>query len=208
MNFNIQQEIMESINCDDFTIRSSLPQIVKAIEAMIKCYKNGGRVICFGNGPSAGDSQHIVGELINKLYLEHPMLDSLSLTVNTSVLTAIGNDSDFSYVFSRQIESLATKKDVIIAISTSGNSMNVINGVKKAKELGSTIISLTGIQGGELANISDINLKVNSSNEDRIHETNILLGHILCEKVENELFGTQNYKTMDEQVLETASECI
>ena len=189
----IKKRIEESIETKQKLIESQLPEIKKATEIIIESYRNGGKLICFGNGGSASDAQHIVGELINKLYIDRPMLDSVALNTNTSVITAIGNDSSFDQIFSRQIESLARMHDVVIGISTSGNSGNIINALLKAKDLNVKTIALTGSTGGKLKHLPiDLMIKVPSDDVARIQESHITIGHIICEIVEKELFVKKN----------------
>ena len=185
----IQDEIKESIAVKQRVLHELTSQIKKFAEIIINAYKKGGRVIIFGNGGSAADAQHIVGELVNKLYFDRPMLDALALTVNTSVLTAIANDSSYDNVFSRQIESLVNKDDVVVGISTSGNSRNVINGLLKAKEKGVKTVGMTGSTGGRMKEIVELLINIPSDITPRIQEAHIMIGHIVCGIVEKELFG-------------------
>lgn len=188
----ITEHIIMIKNMNDDRFISVLQDIS---ERMVKCYKGGGKVVIFGNGGSAADAQHIVGELVNKLNINRPMLNAIALTVNTSVLTAIANDSSYDNVFSRQIEFLVEKKDVVIGISTSGNAENVLNGLREAKKRGATVIYFTGNDGGKIREVGekeeliDIILNVPSNKTPRIQEAHILAGHIICELVEYELYG-------------------
>ncbi len=162
---------------------------------LVECYKNDGKLVIFGNGGSAADAQHIAGELVNYFKFDRPMLNALALNVNTSILTAIANDSSYDNVFARQVESLVDSRDVVIGISTSGKAVNVLNALKKAKERGATVVYLTGKTGGMISQVCekdgtvDISIKVPSAVTERIQEAHILLGHIICELVEKELFG-------------------
>jgi D-sedoheptulose 7-phosphate isomerase len=188
MEERIKEALNESIRVKQGVLNLT-PQIKQATEKIIESYKNKGKMIVFGNGGSAADAQHIVAELVNKLYFDRPMLNAISLTVNTSVLTAIGNDSSYDDTFSRQIESLAEKNDVLLGISTSGNSPNVVNALLKAKEKGVFTIGLTGETGGKMKDNVDLLLNVPSSDVARIQESHIAIGHIICELVEKEMFG-------------------
>jgi len=185
----IQDEIKESIAVKQRVLKELTLKIKKFAEMSVNAYKNNGRLIIFGNGGSAADAQHIVGELVNKLYFDRPMLDALALTVNTSVMTAIANDSSYDNVFSRQIESLVNKKDIVVGISTSGNSVNIINGLLKAKEKGVKTVGMTGETGGKMKEIVDLLINVPSDITPRIQEAHIMIGHIICGIVEKELFG-------------------
>ncbi len=169
--------------------------IEKISQNIIGSYRNGGKLIVFGNGGSAADAQHIVAELVNYFRFDRPMLNAIALTVNTSVLTAIGNDSSYDNVFSRQIESLAANGDVVIGISTSGKAESILRALKKAKERDATVVYFTGATGGRISEalekdgIIDISLKVPSTDTPRIQEAHIMAGHIICEIVERELYG-------------------
>lgn len=151
------------------------------------CVNEGGKVIFFGNGGSAADAQHISAELVGKYQEKRKGLPSMAFTTNTSILTAIGNDFGYEFVFERQVESIVDPDDVVVGISTSGNSTNVINGIVLAKKMGSKTIGLTGENGGKLSQIADITLKVPSQNTQRIQECHIMVGHIICDIVERNL---------------------
>lgn len=152
--------------------------------------KNGGKVLFCGNGGSAADSQHIAAELVVRLRggVERAAIPAMALTVDTSILTAGGNDYGFNEVFARQVEAFGNKDDVLVAISTSGNSTNVINAVKKAKEKEMKVVGLLGYRGGKLFSICDNSVIVPSENTARIQESHILTGHIWCEIIEETLF--------------------
>lgn len=149
--------------------------------------KSGGKILLCGNGGSAADAQHVAAELIGRFKLERRAWPAIALTTNSSIVTAIGNDYGFEYVFSRQVEALAKKGDVVVGISTSGNSKNVLNAVNEAKKIGCAAIGVTGKNGGELARIADICFRANSDDTARIQEAHILMWHIICELVEQEL---------------------
>jgi len=153
---------------------------------IISCLKNNGKVILFGNGGSAADAQHMAAELIGRFKIERESIPAIALTTDTSVITSIGNDYDFDFneIFSRQCESLVNKNDVIIAISSSGNSNNVINGILKAKEKGSFVIGLTGNSGGKLKSTVDLLLDVPSNDTARIQEGHRIIIHSLCQLIE------------------------
>jgi D-sedoheptulose 7-phosphate isomerase len=164
---------------------------VGEIESMIKlintAYKTGGKVVLFGNGGSAADAQHIACELIGRFALKRQPFPAIALTTNTSTLTAIANDYGYEAVFTRQVEALVKEKDVVIGISTSGNSPNVVEAMKAAKGKGAKTIALTGGDGGKLAKVADLVLVVPSNITPRIQEAHITIGHIVCELVEKEL---------------------
>ena len=162
--------------------------IDKIAKAIIKCYRADGKVVIFGNGGSAADAQHIVTELVSRFEKERKSLNAVALTTNTSAITAIANDYSFGKIFSRQVESTVEKKDVVIAISTSGNSKNVVEGAKQSKKQGAIIVGFLGCDGGKLKKLCDIPLIVPSKNTARIQEMHITVGHIICKLVEDELF--------------------
>ena len=162
--------------------------ISKVAEEIVDAYRKGRKVILFGNGGSAADAQHITAELVGKYYLERAPLPAIALTVNTSSLTAIGNDYSFAQVFAKQLEALGEGGDVAIGISTSGNSENVFQALKVAKEKGLVTVGFTGRDGGKLKDIVDYCLHIPSDDTPRIQEGHITAGHIICEIVERELF--------------------
>lgn len=166
--------------------------VCKVANELITAYKAGNQAIFFGNGGSAADAQHLAAELIGKFYLDRPALPAAPLNVNSSVLTAIGNDYSFDQVFARQIEALGKPGDVAIGLSTSGNSINVIAAIRAARNKGMVTVALTGESGGQLANEVDYCIHVPSRDTPRIQEGHILIGHILCELVEQALFGTDH----------------
>ncbi len=156
---------------------------------MVDCVRSGGKVILFGNGGSASDAQHLAGELVGRFRMERNAFPALSLTTNTSIITAVANDYGYDMVFARQVEALGRKTDLIVGISTSGNSPNVVEGIRKAKQIGAKTIGLTGKDGGKIAEIADIVLAVPSSDTPRIQEAHITIGHIICDIVEKILTG-------------------
>ncbi len=170
-------------------ISISQEEKIKEISRLIiDCYKNGGKVILFGNGGSAADAQHIAGEFVGKYKLRRKSLPAIALTTNSSVMSAVGNDYGFDRIFERQVEGMVNNKDIVIGISTSGNSENVIKGILKAKEKGVKTIGFTGRKGGRLKEIVDVLLNVPSNETPRIQEAHITVGHIICGTVENEIF--------------------
>lgn len=170
----------------------NVDKIETITKKVIESYRMGGKLVLFGNGGSASDAQHISAELVSKLKFERPMLNSMALNVNTSILTAIGNDYSYDDVFSKQIENLVDHKDVVIGLTTSGNSKNVIKGLVMAKNRGALTIAFTGSGGGKVKEIVDILMNVPSDNTQRIQEMHITIGHIMCEIVEHELFAKKN----------------
>jgi D-sedoheptulose 7-phosphate isomerase len=184
----ISQRIEASIQVHQLLLRQTEICAVVA-ECIIQAYRREHKVLLFGNGGSAADAQHIAAELVGRYYLERPALPALALTANTSSLTAIGNDYDYNQVFARQIEAFGQAGDVAIGISTSGNSHNVIEALRAAKRKGILAVGMTGESGGQLKAEADYCICIPSRNTPRIQEGHILVGHVLCELVEQALFG-------------------
>ena len=154
---------------------------------IIESYKNEGKVLTAGNGGSAGDAQHIAAEFVSKFFLERPALSAISLTTNTSILTSIGNDYDHEIVFARQLQAHGNKGDIFIAISTSGNSKNVVRAAKTAQKLGLKVIGLIGKKPSQLDSFCDIAIKVPSDVTPIIQESHIMIAHIICALVEKQI---------------------
>jgi len=154
-------------------------------QSCIQALNQGNKIILFGNGGSASDAQHIAAELVGRYKKNRISLPAIAITTDSSALTAISNDFGYDYVFSRQIESLASSKDIVIGISTSGKSKSVLNGIKKANEKSCITIGLSGNDGGELKEVCQKNLIVPSQNTARIQEMHILIGHIICEIIDD-----------------------
>lgn len=186
----VRQIALESLEAKKSFFDSQADSVVRAAELVVASVKAGGKVLIFGNGGSASDAQHIAAELVNRLNYDRAPIAALALTTDTSILTSIGNDSSFEEVFERQVRALGRAGDVALAISTSGNSANVLRAVEAARQIGIKTIALTGRTGGKLADAADVALVVNSNSTQRIQETHITIGHILCELVEDEMFGS------------------
>ena len=178
--------IEESIECKREFIGQAV-NIKKAAERIVASVKAGGKLLAFGNGGSAADAQHMAAELVGRYKLERKGYPAIALTTDTSILTAVGNDYGYASIFERQVEALAKKRDVLIGISTSGNSENVVRAFEKGKAIGTFNISLTGKDSGRIKGISDININSASENTARIQECHVLAYHILCELVEQEM---------------------
>ena len=162
-------------------------EILKAAHTIRDCLSNGGKLLLMGNGGSAADCQHIAAELIGRFKKERKAIPALALTVDSSSLTALGNDYGFDAIFSRQVEALATPNDAVLGISTSGNSKNVILGLNIARKIGAKTIGLIGNDGGSMKDSVDISIIVPSDDTARIQEVHISIGHIICEIIEQEL---------------------
>jgi len=185
----IRRIARESIETKQSFFDANSELVARAAELIAASVKTGGKVLVFGNGGSAADAQHIAAELVNKLTFDRPPIAAIALTTDTSILTSVGNDSTFDDLFARQVRALGRRGDVVLAISTSGNSPNVLRAVDASRELGIKTIALAGRDGGKLAGAVDLALVVRASSTQRIQETHITIGHILCELVENALFA-------------------
>ena len=183
----INAQLHESAEVQKAIAEKCIPQIEKAGSEMLKALKNGNKILFCGNGGSASDSQHIAAELVGRFRKERKGLAALSLTVDTSALTAIGNDFSFDQIFARQVEGLGKKGDVLVALSTSGNSLNVIQAAEKAKSQGLYVIGILGKDGGKLGHLVDCAIIVPSKDTQRIQEGHTSIGHILCELIEEGL---------------------
>ncbi|MDP6647557.1 MAG: D-sedoheptulose 7-phosphate isomerase [Dehalococcoidales bacterium] len=190
MHREITNRLEENAQVQRTIARDKTHEIEEMVNLILTAYRSGGKVILFGNGGSAADAQHLAGELVGKFKLERQAFPAIALTTNTSILTALSNDYGYETVFGRQVEALATEKDVIVGLSTSGNSPNVIEAIKIAKARGAKTIGLTGGNGGRLAEVADLVLVVPSDNTPQIQEMHITIGHIVCELVESELAST------------------
>lgn len=189
LSAEIKRTLEECILIKQGVARSSIGDIASLVKIVVKVYKTEGKVVLFGNGGSAADAQHIACELVGQVKLKRKAFPAIALNTNTSTLTAIANDYGYNVVFSRQVEALVTGKDVVIGISTSGNSPNVVKAIKAAKIKGAKTVGLTGGDGGKLAKVVDLALIVPSDSTPRIQEMHITIGHIVCEMVEKELAG-------------------
>jgi len=165
-------------------LEALIPTISAVADELRACLKRGGKILLMGNGGSAADAQHIAAEIVGRYKKERPGLPSIALTTDTSIITSIGNDYGFEFIFSRQVEALCSPLDVVIGITTSGNSANVVRGIEKAKQIGAKTVGLTGGSGGKLASLCDFNLIMPSSDTPRIQEAHILIGHSLCDLLE------------------------
>ncbi len=191
MNQRISQSITDSINTKQAILNNPefLARIESAAAIITNSLRNGGKIHFCGNGGSAADAQHLAAELSGRFYFDRPPLNAEALHCNTSYLTAVGNDYGYDLIFSRLLKGTARKGDVIVGISTSGNSKNIINAFEAAKEMGVSIIAMTGETGGKMKDYADILLNVPSKDTPRIQESHIMIGHIICELVETEMFG-------------------
>ncbi len=187
----ISESLNESADTKKKILSECKDDILKAVELLSSIFKNGNKLLLCGNGGSAADCQHIATELMIRLshHIERPALPAIALTTDTSNLTAGGNDIGFENVFARNVEGLGNKGDVLLAISTSGNSGNVIKAVMKAREKGMKVIGFLGGNGGKLKELVNLPIIIPSLNVQRIQEGHITVAHIVCELVEEELYG-------------------
>ena len=183
MKHTIEHEINAHIIVAE-KMHSLTDDIAKISSLCINSIRSGGKILIFGNGGSAADAQHIAAELVGRYKSKRKGLPAIALTTDTSALTSIGNDFGYDQIFQRQIEALVKPEDILIGISTSGNSLNVLSGLKLAKKLGCKTIGLSGNNGGDMNKICDINIVVPASDTPRIQEMHILIGHTLCHLIE------------------------
>lgn len=191
MRERIKDILLESIQVKEEILRNQIGQIAEIAQLMIDCLKKDGKVIVFGNGGSASDSQHIAAELVGRFKKDRSALAGIALTTNTAILTSLANDYGFDVVFSRQVEALGKKNDVVWGISTSGKAKNVALGIKQAKKMGIKTVALSGGDGGDIVKLADVSLVVPSKITARIQEAHITIAHIICEMIEQELCQEQ-----------------
>ena len=191
MRERIKDILLESIQVKEEILRNHIGQIAEVAQLMIDCLKKDGKVIVFGNGGSASDSQHIAAELVGRFKKDRSALAAIALTTNTSILTSLANDYGYDVVFSRQIEALGKKNDVVLGISTSGKAKNVALGIKQAKKMGIKTVALSGGDGGDIVKLADVSLVIPSKITARIQEAHITIAHIICEMIEQELCQEQ-----------------
>ena len=187
----VAQQISESISVKQAMLDDSglIAQVESVAALIIETYREGGKVLLAGNGGSAADAQHIAAELVSRFSFDRPALPAMALTTDTSILTAIGNDYGYDSLFSRQLQANARPGDVFIAISTSGNSANIVRALEAAAELDLITVGLSGAGGGSMADLCRYCIKIPSNDTPRIQEGHITIGHILCASTEQVLFG-------------------
>jgi D-sedoheptulose 7-phosphate isomerase len=195
MRDKIIAKIKESIAVKERIIADEnlLEKIDGAARAIVKAYQNNKKVLLCGNGGSAADAQHIAAEFSGRFYLDRPPLNAEALHTNTSFLTAVANDYSYDSVYARMLDAAGNDGDILIAISTSGNSANIINAINLAKNKGMFVIGFTGENGGKMKNLCDCLLNVPSSDTPRIQEAHITVAHIICEFVEIALFANESW---------------
>jgi len=184
----VKNALNESLKVKEDFINNNIADIILVAEKIVLAFTNDRKLMLCGNGGSAADAQHIAAEFINRFELERPPLPAIALTTDTSIITSIGNDYSFNDIFSKQVKAIGVEDDILLAISTSGNSPNILSAAKAARDLGIYVVGLIGHDGGKLKDIADICLVVNSNSTARIQESHILAGHIICRLVDYILF--------------------
>lgn len=190
MDHIIQRSLQDSLRIKEKFILEHADRIKELAAWIAEVFGRGGKLLIFGNGGSAADAQHIAAEFVNRFIIERPPLPALALTTDTSILTSISNDYDYSEVFAKQIRALGRKEDIAMGISTSGNSPNVVKGLEVSREMGIKTVALAGKDGGRIAGLADLAFVVSSDRVPRVQEAHGLFGHILCELVDYILFPT------------------
>ena len=185
----ITELFADSIRVKEQFVSQYASLIREVSDLIVSSFRNGNKLLLMGNGGSSSDASHIAGEFVNRFLKDRPPLPAIALNTDMAVITSIGNDYGFNLIFSRQVETLAKEGDIVIAISTSGNSPNVIAAVETARKMGNTTIGLTGGSGGKLVSLVDYAFIVPSEATPRIQEAHITLGHVICQVVEDALFG-------------------
>jgi D-sedoheptulose 7-phosphate isomerase len=188
LNELIYYSFVESAELKKAFIEENKELLREVFEEIARRVKSGKKILLCGNGGSAADAQHIAGELVGRFQMERKALPAIALTTDTSILTAVGNDYSFDKIFERQVEALGEEGDVLIGISTSGNSPNVINAVLKAKKLGMFTVGFSGKDGGKLKEVADVCFVVKSFSTPRIQEVHITIGHVMCDFIEKFVF--------------------
>lgn len=190
---DLKEQLAESIRVKSALLADAerMADVVRAAQLCVTSLRGDGRVLVAGNGGSAADAQHFAGELVSRFYFDRPALASIALSTDTSILTAIGNDYGYELVFSRQIEANGRAGDVFVAISTSGNSPNILRAIEAAKARGLVVVGLTGETGGKMASLCDVCLRAPSTSTPRIQECHLVMEHFICAYIEDAIFGEQ-----------------
>ena len=194
MQDHIVKIFRESNRVKEIFLNETLGRLAEVINVLTAALKGGHKILIFGNGGSAADAQHIAAEFVNRFIIERPPLPAIALTTDTSIITSIGNDYDFSEIFSKQIRAIGQAGDIAWGISTSGNSPNVLKGLETAKKMGLITLGFTGKDGGAIAKAVDYSIHVSSSSTARVQEVHIVAGHAICELVDIKLFQKPDLK--------------
>jgi len=188
MEDHIVRSFKESMQLKEAFLNENLLKIVEVVEAITAALKRGNKILLFGNGGSAADAQHLAAEFVNRFVIERPPLAAIALSTDTSVITSVANDYDFTEIFSKQVKALGQENDIAWGISTSGQSPNVLKALETAKKMGLITVGLTGRDGGAMGPMVDYWLNVPSNSTPRIQEVHITVGHVICEMVDYNLF--------------------
>jgi D-sedoheptulose 7-phosphate isomerase len=194
MEDHIVRTFKESSQLKEVFVNENLLKIVQVVDAFTVALKKGNKILIFGNGGSAADAQHLAAEFVNRFLIERPPLPAIALSTDSSVITSIGNDYDFSEIFSKQVRAIGREGDIAWGISTSGSSPNVVKALETAKKMGLVTVGLTGKDGGTIAGMVDYSLHVSSHSAPRIQEVHITVGHVICEMVDFKLFQRPDAK--------------
>jgi D-sedoheptulose 7-phosphate isomerase len=194
MEDHIIKIFRESNRVKETFVNENLARLVNIVNVVTAALKAGNKILIFGNGGSAADAQHLTAEFVNRFIIERPPLPAIALTTDSSILTSIGNDYDFSEIFAKQIRAIGQPGDIAWGISTSGNSPNVLKGLEVAKKMGLVTVAFTGRDGGSIAKMADYSINVSSSVTARIQEVHITAGHAVCELVDMKLFQKPDLK--------------
>jgi D-sedoheptulose 7-phosphate isomerase len=194
MEDHIVKIFKESNYLKEIFVNENLSKIVRIVEVLAEVLNAGNKILLFGNGGSAADAQHLAAEFVNRFIIERPPLPAIALTTDASIITSIGNDYGFEYIYSKQIRAIGQPGDVAWGITTSGVSPNVIKALETAKKMGLITVGLTGKDGGDVARIADYVLNVSSDSTPRIQEVHITVGHVICEMLDYRLFQSPNMK--------------
>lgn len=186
----LQKSLQDSIQANKDFLEKSGDDLLVLVDWLIETFKGGGKLLIMGNGGSAADAQHLAAEFVNRFLIDRPALPVLALTTDTSILTSVGNDFSYEDIFARQIEALGQEGDLVLGISTSGNSPNVVEAVKSARRKNIRTAALTGGSGGRLASLSDITLNVPTEATPHIQETHLWIEHMLCRLVDERMYGS------------------
>lgn len=191
MEERIQKALEESVKAKQGFVSESAGALIQVAERISQAFTDDGKLLLCGNGGSAADAQHLAAEFVNRFVLERPPLPAVALTTDSSILTSIGNDYSFDEIFSKQVKAIGKEGDILLGISTSGNSSNIIEAVRVGREMGLYTVAMTGGDGGTLRRIADLSLVVKNKVTARIQETHIFAGHIICQLVDEILFMTK-----------------
>lgn len=186
----LQESLAGSIKAKEDFFEQSADLLLATVDKVIQCFKNGGKLMLCGNGGSAADAQHLAAEFVNRFLIDRRPLPALALTTDTSILTSVGNDFSYNDIFAKQVQALGKPEDILLGISTSGNSGNVIHAIEVSKEIGMMTIGLTGGEGGKMASMVDLLLNVPTGHTPHIQECHVWIEHMVCQLIDERMFGS------------------